>query len=125
MRFAACVALAMSVLTVPALARDDGRYADSRLKPWFDKLASQKGLCCSFADGRTVADPDWGTEPVATADGTQVRYWVRVDGQKIVVPPDALITEPNRDPRGRAFVWPYQDTDGKTQIRCFLRGTES
>ena len=27
-------------------ARDDGRFADSPLKPWFDHLASGKGLCC-------------------------------------------------------------------------------
>ena len=32
-------------------ARDDGRYANSPLKTWFDQLASKKGLCCSFADG--------------------------------------------------------------------------
>ena len=35
-------------------ARDDGRFANSPLKPWFDRLASGKGLCCSFADGATV-----------------------------------------------------------------------
>jgi hypothetical protein len=36
------------------VARDDGRFADSPLKPWFDRLASGKGLCCSFADGFSV-----------------------------------------------------------------------
>ena len=41
-----------------ALARDDGRFANSQLKPWFDKLASGKGLCCSFADGFKVEDVD-------------------------------------------------------------------
>ena len=40
-------------------ARDDGRFAGSPLKPWFDRLASGKGLCCSFADGVTVQDVDW------------------------------------------------------------------
>ena len=35
----------------PALARDDGRYTNSPLKEWFDRLASRKGLCCSVADG--------------------------------------------------------------------------
>ena len=43
----------------PALARDDGRYANSPLKEWFNRLASGKGLCCSFADGYVVEDPDW------------------------------------------------------------------
>jgi hypothetical protein len=39
-------------------ARDDGRFANSPLKPWFDRLASGKGLCCSFADGFSVQDVD-------------------------------------------------------------------
>ena len=54
-----------SIVTVVALyisafvpnklsARDDGRYANSPLKQWFDRLASGKGLCCSFADGVSV-----------------------------------------------------------------------
>ena len=39
-------------------ARDlDGRYANSPLKSWFDRLASGRGLCCSMADGESVADP--------------------------------------------------------------------
>jgi hypothetical protein len=40
-------------------ARDDGRFANSPLKPWFDRLASGKGLCCSFADGFSVAKVDF------------------------------------------------------------------
>jgi hypothetical protein len=32
-------------------ARDDGRFANSPLKEWFDRLASRNGLCCAFADG--------------------------------------------------------------------------
>jgi len=39
------------------LARDDGRYANSPLKPWFDGLRSNKGLCCSDADGFALSDP--------------------------------------------------------------------
>ena len=35
---------------IVALVRDDGRYANSPLKFWFDRLASGNGLCCSFAD---------------------------------------------------------------------------
>jgi hypothetical protein len=93
-------------------ARDDGRYANSPLKPWFDQLASKKGLCCSFADGFKVENVDWDTQ-----DG---RYRVRLDGQWVIVPDSALITEPNRF--GPAVVWPYRDADGNTQIRCFLPG---
>src|SRR5256884_5133405 len=40
-------------------ARDDGRYSQSPLKPWFDSLKSGKGPCCSDADGFAVSDPDW------------------------------------------------------------------
>src|SRR5579871_3910669 len=65
----------------PALARDDGRFANSQLKPWFDKLASGKGLCCSFADGVKVEDVDWDTQ--------NGRYRVRLNGQWIIVPDNA------------------------------------
>jgi hypothetical protein len=41
------------------LARDDGRFVNSPLKPCFDRVASGKGLCCSFADGVSVQDVDW------------------------------------------------------------------
>jgi hypothetical protein len=43
----------------PAFARDDGRYADDTLKYWFDHLSSNRGLCCSFADGFSVSDVNW------------------------------------------------------------------
>ena len=47
---------------IVALARDDGRYANSPLKSWFDRLASGNGLCCSFADGFRVDDVDWDAQ---------------------------------------------------------------
>ena len=60
-------------------ARDlDGRYAGSPLKPWFDQLASGKGLCCSMADGETVSDPDWESR-----DG---HYRVRLETAWVDVP---------------------------------------
>jgi len=93
-------------------ARDDGRYANSPLKPWFDQLASKKGLCCSFADGFKVENVDW--------DSQEGRYRVRLNGEWITVPDAALVTEPNRF--GPAVVWPYRDAEGTTQIRCFIPG---
>ena len=66
------------------VARDDGRFANSPLKPWFDRLASGKGLCCSFADGFSVQDVDWDTQ-----DG---HYRVRIYGQWLDVPDDAVVT---------------------------------
>jgi hypothetical protein len=95
-------------------ARDpDGRYANSPLKQWFDQLASGKGLCCSFADGFSAQDVDWG----GTQDG---RYRVRLQGEWVIVPDAAVVIEPNRF--GPAVVWPYLDASGATQIRCFLPG---
>lgn len=99
--------------SIVTLARDDGRYANSPLKSWFDQLASGKGLCCSFADGLRVEDVDWDTQ-----DG---HYRVRLNGEWIVVPDTAIVTEPNRF--GPAVVWPYMNSDGQTQIRCFLPGS--
>jgi hypothetical protein len=100
------------IAAAPLFARDDGRYADSPLKSWFDQLASSNGLCCSFADGFSIEDVDWDTQ-----DG---HYRVRLDGQWVDVPAAAVVTEPNRF--GPAVVWPYQDASGVTQIRCFLPG---
>ena len=93
-------------------ARDDGRFANSPLKEWFDRLASKNGLCCAFADGVSVQDVDWDTQ-----DG---HYRVRIQGEWIEVPDAAVITEPNRF--GPAVVWPYNDRYGNTQIRCFMPG---
>lgn len=103
--------LILLLLGSPALARDDGRYAQSALKQWFDGLKSGKGLCCSDADGTALSDVDWKTQ-----GGT---YQVRIDNEWIDVPEDAVITEPNR--AGRTMVWPIKYPNG-TVIRCFIAG---
>jgi hypothetical protein len=64
------------------------------MKAWFDALKSERGPCRSDADGTVVSDVDWDTK-----DG---HYRVRLDGEWIDVPDDALITEPNR--AGRTMV---------------------
>ncbi len=103
--------LAVHLLSSPAQARDDGRYAGSPLKPWFDQLKSPRGRCCSDADGRALSDPDW-----EMAGG---HYRVRLEGEWVDVPDDALVDEPNR--YGQAMVWPYH-ADGKPMILCFMPG---
>ncbi len=109
----AVVALCTSAFVPSSVsARDDGRYANEPLHAWFDQLASGKGLCCSFADGFKVENVDWDTQ-----DG---RYRVRLHGEWITVPENAVVTEPNK--YGPAVVWPYMDANGATQIRCFLPG---
>jgi hypothetical protein len=99
--------IAALLLTLPILAqaRDDGRYANNPLKPWFDQLKSKKGFCCSDADGKT-------TEFEMRTD----HYWVPVNGEWVQVPEEAVITEPNKV--GHAMLWLTYDQ----RIRCFLPG---
>jgi len=47
-------------------------------------------------------------------------YSVRLDGEWIDVPDEAVITEPNRI--GRTMVWPLRGYLGLT-IRCFMPGS--
>ena|ERR1700686_2063725 len=49
--FGSSFGILVSVLIGTVQARDDGRYSQSPLKPWFDNLRSGKGPCCSDADG--------------------------------------------------------------------------
>ena len=76
-KYALVVALLVG-LSDSAFARDDGRYANELLKNWFDNLTSSNGKCCSFADGFSVSDVDWGTEEghyrvLFTANGSTYR----------------------------------------------------
>jgi hypothetical protein len=95
-------------------ARDRGRFANSspEMKAWFESLKSGQGPCCSDADGTAVSDVDW-----QSGNG---HYRVRLDGEWVDVPDDAVITEPNRV--GRAMVWPLRGYLGLT-IRCFMPGS--
>ena len=93
-------------MTMTVGARDDGRYAQSPLKPWFDKLQSKKGFCCSDADGEAT---DY--------DIREGSYWAPIDGVMTRVPDDAVITEPNR--AGHAIKWIYME-NGVKKFRCFI-----
>jgi hypothetical protein len=111
-------ATAIALLSTLAHAHDNGRFANSPLKPWFESLATKAGgACCASADA--VIDVAWDT----TSEG---HYRVQVWGQWVVVPDEAVIKVPNR--LGRPIVWPYIDDlpDGaiRLQIKCFLPGAE-
>jgi hypothetical protein len=96
-------------------ARDlDGRYAaqNPELHQWFEGLRSGKGPCCSDADGSAVSDVDWETRGG--------HYRVRIEGDWVDVPDEAVITEPNRI--GRTMVWPIHGYLG-VSIRCFMPGS--
>jgi hypothetical protein len=112
---ATCALLLAALASAPMHARDlDGRYTaqNPELHQWFEGLKSGKGPCCSDADGTAVSDVDWDTH-----DG---HYRVRIDGEWVDVPDEAVITEPNRI--GRTMVWPIRGYLGVT-IRCFMPGS--
>jgi hypothetical protein len=100
------------MLATPALGRDDGRYANSLLKSWFESLQSEFGQCCTNADGYIVSDPDWESD--------RGHYRVRIDGEWVVVPDGAVITQPNR--AGRTMVWKHY-IEGHPRVRCFIPGS--
>jgi hypothetical protein len=113
LRIASAV-LAMAVASPIGHARDRGQFGNStpEMRAWFEGLRSGKGPCCSDADGSAVSDVDWETH-----DG---HYRVRIEGQWVDVPDEAVITEPNRI--GRTMVWPIHGYLGLT-VRCFLPGS--
>lgn len=118
MRVLAIGAILTALAVTAAMARDDGRFAGSPLKEWFDGLRSERGPCCSDADGTKLDDPDWTND--------SGHYRVRIAGEWYDVPDDAVITEPNRI--GIAMVWPiYRFQGGQpigkpAGIRCFMPG---
>lgn len=108
--------LFMCLLLQPAFARDDGRWASSPLKDWFNSLSSPGGgPCCSYADGVSIDDVDWEMK----GD----HYRVRLDGVWYDVPDANIVQGKNR--LGRAIVWPIKDEVGNVKIRCFMRGAMS
>jgi len=102
-----------AVISAAAEARDDGRYANSPLKGWFESLHSKAGgPCCANADGTALDEVDWDTR--------SGHYRVRLQGEWIEVPDATVITEPNR--AGRTMVWSYY-VNGRAVIRCFMPGS--
>lgn len=95
-------------------ARDRGQFANANpeLRAWFDGLKSGKGPCCSDADGTAVSDVDW--------ESGNGHYRVRIDGEWVAVPDNAVITEPNRV--GRTMVWPIRDGVGGLYIPLLHAG---
>ena len=81
-RLTMAVAVVCVTVFVPhhSHARDDGRFANSPLKEWFDRLASRNGLCCAFADGVSVQDVDWARKMVTIA------YEFRENGLRCLTP---------------------------------------
>jgi hypothetical protein len=106
--------ISLLLLTTPGLGRDDGRYANSPLKSWFEGLESEFGPCCTNADAYIVADPDWESD--------RGHYRVHIEGEWVLVPDGAVITQPNL--AGRTLVWKHY-IDGHPRVRCFIPGSMS
>lgn len=77
--------LGLMLLTTSATARNDGRYANSPLKGWFEGLQSEFGQCCSDADGYFIADVDWESD--------HGHYRVHIDDEWVMVPDRAVVTQ--------------------------------
>jgi hypothetical protein len=104
------------------LVSDDGRYASSPLKPWFESLRNGWGQsCCALADGIEVLDGDWDTH-----DG---HYRVRLASGWTVVPDQAVVLGPNYYHKAVVWLWnaeALKDEFGAipaSPIRCFLPGS--
>jgi hypothetical protein len=108
----AALLLSLIWLATPAHGRDDGRYANSPLKPWFESLHSGFGQCCSDADGYVITDADWESD--------HGHYRVHIDDEWVEVPDEAVLTQPNKI--GRTIVWKHY-IDGHPKVRCFMPGS--
>ena len=104
-------------------ARDFGQYSNvgQDIRKWIESLANRKGVpCCATADG-TVPDQ-------FTWDIGANHYRVKVYGQWVAVPDDAVIKGANR--LGHAVVWiayddPVFELEPVLAVRCFLPGPAS
>jgi predicted ATPase len=105
---------------------NDGRYPALDLEPQqrrqktlealtaqVEALSRQNPLLMIFEDAH------W-TDPTSLETFGRVVDRVRSLPVLLPVPDETVVTEPNRF--GAAVVWPYLDTDGTTQVRCFLPG---
>jgi hypothetical protein len=102
------------------LARNNGQYAaDDPLKDWWSSLNNaQGGNCCSGADGRRVAVPDWEK----TGD-PEFPYRVNIDGEWVRVSRHNVVEATNRV--GYPVVWPVTEEGGHPYARCFMPGAFS
>jgi hypothetical protein len=93
-------------------------YAHDHNRPdldnWFLGLQSKGNApCCDGSEAMRLDDVDWESR-----DG---HYRVRLEGEWVDVPDNAVIDGPNR--AGPTMVWPYRKNGKLDQVRCFLPGS--
>jgi hypothetical protein len=110
--FAVLVSLAviLPISTIDRAGAHDHEHPE--LNGWYASLHSGKGPCCDGSDAKRVDDADWETK--------DSHYRVRIDGEWVDVPNEAVVEGPNR--AGRTMVWPYY-MDGHPKARCFMPGS--
>lgn len=102
------IALAIALASTAALARDDGRYANSPNREWFSQQRNSAGQwCCNESDGH-VYEGDYRILP----DGS-----IEAEGHTI----EAYKVLKGVNPMGRA-VWWYIDTAYGRTTYCFAPG---
>jgi hypothetical protein len=106
----AVVALSCAVLS-GARAHDKDH---PELNGWFENLQSGEGRCCDGSDANHIDDADW--------ESKNGRYRVRVGGEWVDVPDQALVHGPNR--ADRTMLWLHY-IDGHPIPRCFMPGSMS
>ncbi|WP_407166798.1 hypothetical protein [Bradyrhizobium sp. ORS 111] len=106
--FTAIIAVPMCAIH-PAHAHD---HRHPELNGWYESLHSGKGPCCDGSDAKRLDDVDWDVK-----DG---HYRVRIDGEWVDVPDEAVVDGPNR--AGHTIVWPYY-LNGHPKARCFMPGS--
>jgi hypothetical protein len=111
----ASLAIFTVMVSIVAVGRAGAHDHDRpELNNWYESLRSGKGPCCDGSDAQRVDDADWESK-----DG---HYRVRINGEWVDVPKEAVVDGPNR--AGRAMVWPYYQ-DGHPKPRCFMPGSMS
>ena len=109
----ATFAIFVAMLSISAIGRARAHdHQQPGLNSWYESLHSGKGPCCDGTDAKRVDDADWETK-----DG---HYRVRIDGEWVDVPNEAVVVGPNL--AGRSIVWPYY-IDGHPKARCFMPGS--
>lgn len=107
----ALIVLAMFFYHRSAAAHDHDRPA---LNGWFKTLRNKNTVpCCDGSDAMRLDDVDW--------DAKDGHYRVRLEGEWVDVPDNAVIEQPNQ--AGPTMVWPYRQDGKLNQVRCFMPGS--
>lgn len=103
--------LILLLMASPAMARDDGRYANSPHTEWYRSQHNSQGQwCCNEADGHPY-DGDYKVN----ADGSVTVQGFTIEAHKVLN---------GSNPTGHAVWWYLDGPNGRTSF-CFAPGTLS